>query len=72
MHNLTMIMLMRMISEENYVPYQRSARNFTKDKKSHKTGKRQKIHVQKVNQEMRRNHNIRQPGFDVQRRPVTR
>jgi len=72
MNNLTVVMLMQMISEENYVPYRRSARNFTKNKKPRDVGRRKKVHVQKVNRGMRKNHNIKQPGFDVQRKSVTR
>ncbi len=63
---------MKMISEENYVPYQRTARSFTKEKKPKELGKGKKMQTQKVNHRMRRNHNIKQPGFDVQRRPVSR
>jgi hypothetical protein len=70
MDNLTLAILMQMISEDNYVPYQRTARDFKKEKKPKDLARGQKMRTQKVNRSMRRNHNIKQPGFDVQRRPI--
>lgn len=69
MNRLTLAVLMQMISDDDYVPYQRTAREFRKEKKPREFGKGSKMRLQKVNRGMRRNHNIKQPGFDVQRRP---
>ena len=63
---LTIPILLKMISEEGYVPYQRAPRDFKKVRKEPNVSK--EIRASKVNMRMRKQHNIKQPGFDVQRR----
>jgi hypothetical protein len=66
---LTVAMIMQMM-EGDYVPYEATPRSFTKERVHRSRSIKNKKIGQSfnVNQNMRRNHNIKQPGVDVQRR----
>lgn len=64
---LTIAMVYQMM-DGDYVPYKATPRSFTIERTRPKSIKKGTSRSFNVNRRMRRNHNIRQPGVDVQRR----
>ena len=67
MNTLTIAILTQMMNSEYVAVYHQTPRTFTKSKKKRQHFKSNR-EPYNVNKQIRRRHNIKQPGFDVQRK----